>query len=320
LFIGEKIIIVKKSIFILIILLCFLLLTSIASAQLSKFIPLDIISNFFNSILRIFGVTSTPVTPVTKEKDISSSGSIVYSCDSTCKAKRYTSGTCRAGTSTNTNLAVIPDDWLGSDHWGGVGWDAFSNVVWDYTVERTSGIPSIKSMPHTSADANTDRQCECKWYAVKPGDHIVAKCWIKIDANGDTDTYSGARIGMDLSGGNNYLLWGIQEGKYVNPPDTTLEAQQYVHWGTPGWTQRTVDFIVPNDYFTYDYRSKQTISPTQVDHIVLWLQVWSSTYYGTEVGNAWFADAELYINPPCLSGETSIGQDGCSSGQMCCCS
>lgn len=197
---------------------------------------------------------------------------------------------------SNVNLAVIPDNWTG--HWGGVGW--FSNVFFDYTVERTSGIPSIKSTPHTSADTNNDRECECNWYPVKPGDHIVAKCWIKIDANGDTDAWSGARIGVDLynqAGGNNYQLWGIEEPTYVNPhdPNGLAESQMYVHWGTSGWTQRTIDFIVPSDYFTKDAKGN-TIPSVQVDHIVMWLQVWSSRLGSSEVGNAWFADAELYIN------------------------
>jgi hypothetical protein len=64
----------KKIMLLSIFWVSFLLLFSTVYAQY-KFIPLDIISNFFNSILRIFGVTTT----VTSEKVIPSSGTIVYS-------------------------------------------------------------------------------------------------------------------------------------------------------------------------------------------------------------------------------------------------
>jgi len=59
----------RKITFALIFLISFLLLTSIASAQ---FTPLDIISNFLNSILNLFIPTAS------QEKTIPSSGSIVY--------------------------------------------------------------------------------------------------------------------------------------------------------------------------------------------------------------------------------------------------
>lgn len=71
-----------KSIFVLVILVSFLLLSTLVSAQF-KFIPLDIISNFFNSILKIFRVTTT------SQKTIPSSGSIVYPAQSLV-IKRYT--------------------------------------------------------------------------------------------------------------------------------------------------------------------------------------------------------------------------------------
>jgi parallel beta-helix repeat protein len=87
LFLGKEKLIMKKSIFTLTIFVSLLLLSSIVSAQ-SRLIPLDTISNFFNQILKIFGVTTTTVnqekiesapTTITKEKTIPSSGSIVYS-------------------------------------------------------------------------------------------------------------------------------------------------------------------------------------------------------------------------------------------------
>jgi len=62
----------RKIIIIPVVLISFLLLSSIVSAQLT---PLDIISNFLNSILSILGLTTT------QEKVIPSSGSIVYDND-----------------------------------------------------------------------------------------------------------------------------------------------------------------------------------------------------------------------------------------------
>ena len=61
----------RKSVFILIFLVSFLLFSSIVSAQVT---PLDIISKFFDSILKFLGVTPT----ATQEKVIPSSGTIVY--------------------------------------------------------------------------------------------------------------------------------------------------------------------------------------------------------------------------------------------------
>jgi hypothetical protein len=188
-------------------------------------------------------------------------------------------------------LGVIPDYW--SLHFG----SGPQIIFLDYSVVRTAGKPSIRLEPHTASDVNNARECDCWLYTVKPGDHIVAKCWMKIDDNGDRQTYSGARIGIDLynrQNGHNYILYGIQCPTYPNTPEG--EKNNYVGWGTVGWVQRTIDFIVPSSFFTHEYSSGQTIPQTQVNGICLWMQVWSGTYGGTEQGNAWFADAELYIN------------------------
>ena len=63
----------RKIILIPVVLISFLLLSSIVSAQF-RFIPLDIISNIINSILNLFKPTAEP-----SEKVIPSSGTIVYS-------------------------------------------------------------------------------------------------------------------------------------------------------------------------------------------------------------------------------------------------
>jgi len=208
---------------------------------------------------------------------------------------------------SNVNLAVIPDDW----HLIYSG-DVPGIIHLDTSVERTAGKPSIRLEPHVDGvDINNDRECDGTWYNCKPGDHIVAKCWIKIDSNNlpngttDTNQWSGARPGIDLYGGSN-LVWGIDEATYINPhnPAGTDERDQYVHWGTPGWTLRTIDFYVPSTTFNTTSRGV-AITPTKVTSFVMWLQVWSGTinpstgtiYGGSEPGRAWFADAELYINP-----------------------
>jgi len=197
-----------------------------------------------------------------------------------------------AHAASDVNLAVIPNSWH-------LTYGSGPQIIFlDYTVVRTAGKPSIRLEPHTAKDVNYARECDGTWYSVKPGDHIVAKCWIKIADNGDRYAYSGARIGIDLYGGASYLLWGIDDGAYINPhdPNGVAESQFYVHWGTPGWTQRTIDFIVPSTYFTKT-SGGVSIPSARINEFVMWMQVWSSQYGGTEQGNAWFADAELYINP-----------------------
>jgi hypothetical protein len=62
----------------------------------------------------------------------------------------------------------------------------------------------------------------------------------------------------------------------------------FVPWNTIGWTQRTLDFIVPNTVYAESNRAPHT--PTS---IIMWIQVLGTT----DNANAWFADAELYINP-----------------------
>jgi len=221
--------------------------------------------------------------------------------------------TTLGGTSTNTNLAVVPNDW--SLTYG----NGPQIIHLDYNVTH-NGHVSIRLDPHTNADVNTARECDGTWYAVKPGDHIVAKCWIQVTSSGfgDTNPFSGARIGIDFYSNlpglsNNGLLPASAFWRTYYSGD---ESKAYAHWGTVGWVQKTLDFIVP---VTVGDNSGNPQVPTS---LVMWMQVWSSTYGGTDPGKAWFSDCELYINPTsgtCQSGESSIGQDGCSSG-LCCCS
>jgi hypothetical protein len=192
----------------------------------------------------------------------------------------------------NTNLAPIPNAWGGYSQTGYLHYMTGPQIIFLDTTFTHNGHPSIRIERHVEGiDMNHARECDGTRYNVKAGDHIVAKCWIKTGASGygDTNIYSGARTGIDLYH-DSYNLGG--EG--VSLP--LSDADWYVHWGS-NWTLRTIDFVVPSDYFTYDYNTEQTISPVQANSFCFWIQVWSSTYGATDPGLAWFADAELYINP-----------------------
>jgi hypothetical protein len=147
---------------------------------------------------------------------------------------------------------------------------------------------------HTASDVNTARECDGTWYSVKPGDHIVAKCWILVDHTyvytGTAPAYSGGRLGMDF-----YAPSGV--GKYItivdgHPHDGSEHIASVVPWGTVGWTLRTWDIIIPNTIYTKDSAGK-TIPPSPITCMVLWLDVKPVS----AKGSVWFADGELYINP-----------------------
>lgn len=188
------------------------------------------------------------------------------------------------------NLAVIPDDW----------WLAYGSgpqiIFLDYSVIRTVGQPSIRLEPHTANDVNTAREVDGTWYPCKPGDHIVAKIWIKTDDSTpaeDAGIFEGARIGIDL-----YAPSGVGQDICIvdGHPNTYQEhVDGMVRWNTTTWTLKTLDFIVPSTVYTVDWAGV-SIPPTQITQFVMWMQG-CQVNDGTAKGNAWFADAELYINP-----------------------
>jgi hypothetical protein len=198
---------------------------------------------------------------------------------------------------SNVNLAVIPDDW-------NIGFGNGPQIIFlDYTVVHTLGKPSIRLEPHTSADVNTARECDGTWYPVKPGDHIVAKCWIKTDNSTPTenaDPYHGGRIGIDfyapLGNGHITIVDGLpgNVNPYFGDPGANHLAAM-VHWNTSVWTLKTWDIIIPSVIYTKDVLGN-TIPATPITQCVLWMQA-MQVNDGTALGNAWFADAELYINP-----------------------
>ena len=172
-----------------------------------------------------------------------------------------------------TNLAEIPDDWQLNDS---------AYVFVDYSVGY-GGNPSLRLQPGGDIDpfGSKDRSA---WtnnpynIPVKPGDHIVATGWIKTDATGQS---YGARIGVELKGSG-----------YILTPPTGVYQSQFVPWGTPTWTQVTLDVYVPTTAFTQD-QTGASIPPTYVNAIGMWIQALP----GDAPGNAWSSNAQLYINP-----------------------
>jgi hypothetical protein len=160
------------------------------------------------------------------------------------------------------------------------------------------GTDATKSREILAAD-----KTQSDWsIRVKPGDHIVFRVWMKTNAStiGDTTPTSGIRFGIDfyVTGGNRITATQSPDGAYWTPSGGSPSNQylNYVNWGQD-WTQRTMDFIVQNQYPSDgggSYPAGQMVTP---DGIVPWMQVWSDAHGNADNGIAWFADAELYINP-----------------------
>ena len=198
----------------------------------------------------------------------------------------------------NVNLAVIPDDWGQYNLFGRVVYSQDPQIIFLDNSVTHNGHVSIRLEPHTVNDVNFAREVDCEWYNVKPGDHIVAKCWMKIDNlpgylgldPNDLSTWKGARIGIDFYGANGYINGVSGPHGTLPQPDADIMAN-YVPWGTEGWVQRTIEFYVPSTVpIDPYYREGNPEVPTS---IVMWMQVTNPT----DSANAWFADAELYINP-----------------------
>jgi hypothetical protein len=168
------------------------------------------------------------------------------------------------------NLAKIPTDWSLTF---GVNPQI---IALDNTVTRTAGEPSIRLDPYVSG-GNTARECDGRWCRVAVGDRVVARCWIKTDSKiygGVNPQYQGARCGVDVYGYKNGV-WQIIDSY---PHNGVEHVYSMVSWGTTAWTLKGWDF---------------TVTDSDATHVVMWLQGQPSTFEG----KAWFADAELYINP-----------------------
>jgi hypothetical protein len=192
---------------------------------------------------------------------------------------------------TSPNLAVIPDDW----RWGRCNAnpaEPFGDYVFvDYAVTH-NGHPSLRLQKGGGIDDFnvTNRAAwtnEPFGVAVKPGDHIIFRAWLRTDTSSTGNTIHGARIGVDLWVSNR-IVGGYPDMFLTGP----LEDSEYVHWGTSEWTMREYDFVVPYTIFNKT-ETGDPITPGQANMIDVWVQAIPAL----DNGNIWISDAELYINP-----------------------
>lgn len=160
----------------------------------------------------------------------------------------------------------------------------------DNSVTRNG--PSLR----TESTANAGREVNSAWYTIHPGDHFVFRAWIKT---GDSPNYNGnpsygARIGCDFLG---YSLVDGWQRVYCVP---LVSYGSWVPWGTNEWTMIEWDFVVPGDYFDTNmnwgdanYGVPGSLSPRQIGGCMAWL----ATQPNAEAGDVWFSDIEIYINP-----------------------
>ena len=217
----------------------------------------------------------------------------------------------------STNLAAIPNDW----------YDATVDL-WKYpyiSVVTEDGRTAIRlDVDNTE---RVSRECNLGWFTVKPGDHVVFGIWAKTDSHANTVQDSGARIGLDLFGvymqGQQQVMhvdslprdytyidgewysgnsWGPWFADYANPvdgawPDCDMSnggiipiSQFSIPWGTD-WTYIYWDFVVPDEWFRFtDY-------PSHPDTQLMMIGPWIDARTISDTAYAYFADAELYINP-----------------------
>ena len=194
-----------------------------------------------------------------------------------------------SATKADTNFSVIPSDYY-------IGLEG-QMIVTDPLLEHTSGYPSIRLDSTTAEGNNPNRECYSRRVAIKVGYEIVFSCYIKISETGMLCDWGGARLGIDFydDGGRITALQSDGQHGYYPNEDAQAILDFYVEWGKDGWTKRTIDFIVPaqmeSDGSFYEEGTLKT--PTS---IVPWIQVWDSNGC-INMGQAWFADSELAINP-----------------------
>ena len=179
------------------------------------------------------------------------------------------------------NLVPIPTGW----------WIDRNGQTLDYSVTY-NGMPSIR-LDKTTSGNNPGRECNSITVSVHPGDRLVFSCWMKTTASGygDTNPYAGARIGMDFY--DNQRIAALQSPTWPNTDQGVLA--NYVKWGTNGWVQRTIEITIPTSMPADGYLGHPAGGSYTPTNIILWMQVWSSTYGTTDTGKAWFANPTLYI-------------------------
>lgn len=204
-------------------------------------------------------------------------------------------GEAKAGANsppTGVNLGVIPENFH-------LTYGLGPQIIHVDTGVTHTGKPSIRLDQHTTSDVNIARECDGTWYDIKPGDHVIARVWIKTDPSslGDTDYRHGGRVGMDFYA-HTSAGYGVVDGASEvsgGPATGYIPGQDCVlNWNRP-WTQKGWDMIVPSSFYTHVHTGGVFVpcNPVQIDSFVVWFDVRPVA----DAGKVWFADGELYINP-----------------------
>ena len=200
------------------------------------------------------------------------------------------------------NLAPILDKWGDYNIFGDV---CFGNpkiypqiTHADFSVTH-NGNPSVR-IDGPGAWPNGAREVNHGWITVKPGDHIVFKCWIKTNPSSIGD---GGTIAFDCYGPNERIMevhprtiqteiWngGSQPTGWSGMAGSVI----YIPYGRD-WTKITIDVNIPYTTFTHnDWQQPLSYGPQQIAGI---LPILAASWNHGESASVWFADAELYINP-----------------------
>ncbi len=205
-------------------------------------------------------------------------------------------------TPNGNNLAPINDgQWHSDSSWNICPAD---NIYYDTTTTH-NGAPTWRIEPGASLAVDHD------WgmLAIKPGDHIVMKCWVKTSGTPDSVVgRSGATVAFDVYGnyGGTWARIGCcnspgfipLQGNYGNgwPSDS---ATWLVNWGN-NWVLKTFDFIVPSQWWGDGAMSSHQV-PRGTYATPAWICPWLmvTANYGSNIGTytTWVSDFQLYINP-----------------------
>jgi hypothetical protein len=153
---------------------------------------------------------------------------------------------------------------------------------------------------------------------VKPGDRIVFKVWVKTGAFANANHSTGARIGIDFYGNSGILdtqphgyqqvngVWVSKGDKHwvsgiinswVAYPNTFNDVPLtdfLLPWGHSEWALLEYDLIVPTRLYNATLPNGVVLpKPETINGVIAWLDCRNVS----DNAYAWFADAELYINP-----------------------
>jgi hypothetical protein len=197
-------------------------------------------------------------------------------------------------TPSGNNLATIPSYWNDPNAWGlRSGGYCYYPVTWQgQTAIKMSPNPDYISFVESYGWMGLN---EMNGYQtpVNPGDHIIFKAWIWVEPS-TVGGGGGCSMGIDIYGANGRIC----ELEGTNGiPDTSSSApgRMYVSWGSNGWVQLTMDFIVQSQYAADSsniysgYTAGQLITPTKfvacfgLLNYVSYNEGASAYIYGTEL-------------------------------------